>query len=152
MSSRILIRYRFTNKRHSTTIGTIGLPRLARALLTLIGSCRVYYVFNIKARSPFSILLLQSLCWGNNLFEFACLRKILFTFWYHGFFYQRWWASSSFGCLLLDPRLGIIAGIYFDTRWVDPNGVCSAVGTHSPRDTGKYSISSLSSFLMTVYV
>ena len=27
---------RFTNKRHSTTIGTIGLPRLARALLTLI--------------------------------------------------------------------------------------------------------------------
>ena len=28
---------RFTNKRHSTTIGTIGLPRLARALLTLIG-------------------------------------------------------------------------------------------------------------------
>ena len=28
---------RFTNERHSTTIGTIGLPRLARALLTLIG-------------------------------------------------------------------------------------------------------------------
>ena len=28
---------RFTNKCHSTTIGTIGLPRLARALLTLIG-------------------------------------------------------------------------------------------------------------------
>ena len=27
---------RFTNERHSTTIGTIGLPRLARALLTLI--------------------------------------------------------------------------------------------------------------------
>ena len=33
----------------STTIGTIGLPRLARALLTLIGSCRICYVFLIKA-------------------------------------------------------------------------------------------------------
>ena len=30
VSSYILIRYRFTNKRHSTTIGKIGLPRLAR--------------------------------------------------------------------------------------------------------------------------
>ena len=28
---------RFTNERHSTTIGTIGLLRLARDLLTLIG-------------------------------------------------------------------------------------------------------------------
>ena len=28
---------RFTNERHSTTIETIGLSRLARALLTLIG-------------------------------------------------------------------------------------------------------------------
>ena len=53
---------RFTNERHSTTIGTIGLPRLARSLLTLIGSCRIYSVFKIKAGSPFSILLLQSLC------------------------------------------------------------------------------------------
>ena len=26
----MLIRYRFTNERHSTTIGTIDLPRLAR--------------------------------------------------------------------------------------------------------------------------
>ena len=40
---------RFTNKCHSTTIGTIGLPRLARSLLTLIGSCRIYSVFQIKA-------------------------------------------------------------------------------------------------------
>ena len=53
---------RFTNKRHSTTIGTIGLPRLARSLLTLIVSCRIYSVFQIKAGSPFSILLLQSVC------------------------------------------------------------------------------------------
>ena len=30
LTSCILIRYRFTNERHSTTIGTIGLPRLAR--------------------------------------------------------------------------------------------------------------------------
>ena len=50
---------RFTNERHSTTIGTIGLPRLARALLTLIGSCRIYYVFNIKARSPFALHLIK---------------------------------------------------------------------------------------------
>ena len=28
--SSILLRDRFTNERHSTTIGTIGLPRLAR--------------------------------------------------------------------------------------------------------------------------
>ena len=35
----ILIWIRFTNERHSTTIGTIGRPKLARALLTLIGSC-----------------------------------------------------------------------------------------------------------------
>ena len=47
---------RFTNERHSTTIGTIGLPRLARALLTLIGSCRIYYVFNIKARVIMQLL------------------------------------------------------------------------------------------------
>ena len=58
----ILIRYRFTNERHPTSIGTIGLPRLARALLTLIGSCRIYYVFNIKARFLSNILFLQSLC------------------------------------------------------------------------------------------
>ena len=64
----ILIWIRFTNERHSTTIGTIGLPRLARALLTLIGSCRVYYVFNIKARFLFSILLLSQTP-VNNIFE-----------------------------------------------------------------------------------
>ena len=49
VSSCILIRYRFTNKRQSRTIKTIALPRLARALLTLIGSCRTYYLFKIKA-------------------------------------------------------------------------------------------------------
>ena len=39
---------RFTNERRlSTSIETIGLPRLARALLTLIGSCRIYSVFQI---------------------------------------------------------------------------------------------------------
>ena len=40
---------RFTNERHSTSIGTIGLHRLARALLALIGSGRIFYVFKIKA-------------------------------------------------------------------------------------------------------
>ena len=48
---------RFTNERHSTTIGTIGLPRLARALLTLIGSCRIYSIFQIKAGSYPSVSL-----------------------------------------------------------------------------------------------
>ena len=40
---------RFTNERLSTSIETIGLPRLARVLLTLIDSCRIYSVFQIKA-------------------------------------------------------------------------------------------------------
>ena len=39
---------RFTNERLSTSIEAIGLPRRARALLTLIGSCRIYSVFHIK--------------------------------------------------------------------------------------------------------
>ena len=60
MSFCILIRYRFTNERLSTLIETIGLPRLARALLTLIGSCRICYVFKIKAGSPFNILFFQA--------------------------------------------------------------------------------------------
>ena len=38
VSSCILIRYRFTNKRRSSTMKTIRLPGLARSLLTLIGS------------------------------------------------------------------------------------------------------------------
>ena len=40
---------KYTNERLSTSIETIGLPRLPRALLTLIGSYRIYYVFKIKA-------------------------------------------------------------------------------------------------------
>ena len=40
---------RFTNEHLSTTIETLGLPRLSRSLLTLIGSCRIYSVFQIKA-------------------------------------------------------------------------------------------------------
>ena len=47
--------------------GAIGLPRLARSLLTLIGSWRIYYVFKIKARIPFNILFLK--------FQFA-LKKV----------------------------------------------------------------------------
>ena len=50
---------RFTNERLSNTIGAIGLPRLARCLLTLIGSWRIYYVYKIKARLPFNILFLK---------------------------------------------------------------------------------------------
>ena len=42
---------RFTNERLCTTIGTIGLPKLAWALLVLIGSCRIYFVFQTKADS-----------------------------------------------------------------------------------------------------
>ena len=40
---------RFTIEHLSTTIETLGLPRLARSLLTLIGSCRIYSIFQIKA-------------------------------------------------------------------------------------------------------
>ena len=40
-------------------IGTIGMPRLAQGLLTLIGSCRIYYVFRIKVCLPFNILFLK---------------------------------------------------------------------------------------------
>ena len=40
---------RFTNERFSTSIETIGLPRLARVLLTLIDSCRIYSVFQNKS-------------------------------------------------------------------------------------------------------
>ena len=57
--SSILIKWiGFYNERLFTWIGTIGLPRRARALLTLIGSCRIYSIFQIKAGSPISILLL----------------------------------------------------------------------------------------------
>ena len=35
---KCLIRYRVTNKRHSSTMKTIRLPALARALLTPFGS------------------------------------------------------------------------------------------------------------------
>ena len=45
----LLIRYRLTTERLSTSIETIDLPRLAPSLLILIGSCRMYYVFKIKA-------------------------------------------------------------------------------------------------------
>ena len=40
---------RLTNERLSTSIETIVLPRLARALLTLIGLCRIYFMFKTKA-------------------------------------------------------------------------------------------------------
>ena len=39
-----------SNERLSYTIGAINLPRLARSLLTVIGSCRIYDLFKIKAR------------------------------------------------------------------------------------------------------
>ena len=39
--------------------------------------------------------------------------------------------------LFLNPRIGTFDPVYFDSGRVDPNGVCSAVGTHSPRDTSE---------------
>ena len=71
---------------------------------------------------------------GSNLFEFACLRKRWLTFYHNGFYYQRWWASSSFGRLFLDPRMETFDPVYFNSRWVDPNGVCSAIRTNSRSD------------------
>ena len=61
--------------------------RLARSLLTLIGSCRAYDLFKIKAgRFRIAIVLAIALL-GSNLFEFVCLRNRL-TFYHHGFYYQ----------------------------------------------------------------
>ena len=97
-------------------------------------SCRTYDLFKIKAgrfRKRYRS------CNGfvrSNLFEFVCLRKHLLTFYHHGLYYKRWWASSSFGRLFLDPRMGTFDPVYFNSRWVDPNDVCSAIGTNRRRD------------------
>ena len=64
----------------SYSIGTISLLRLARSLLTLIVSCTICYVFKIKAGRLERIMVLAIALLVNNLFEFACLRKRLFTF------------------------------------------------------------------------
>ena len=42
---------------------------------------------------------------GNNLFEFVCLRKRLFTFYHHCFCCRCSQISSCFGRLFLDPRM-----------------------------------------------
>ena len=52
----------------SRTMETIRLLGLAWALLNLIGSREIYYVFKIKARSPFSILFLSQTR-VNNIFS-----------------------------------------------------------------------------------
>ena len=54
------------NKHQSRTMKTINLPKLARSLLTLIGSWKIYHVFNIKLRSPFSMLFLSQ-TQGTNI-------------------------------------------------------------------------------------
>ena len=54
------------------------MPRLARALLTLIGSCRIYYVFKIKARLPFNILLLQVSLLGKKICSSSLVRENVF--------------------------------------------------------------------------
>ena len=118
---------------------TIGLPRFARALLTRIGSCRIHFIFQIKAgrfrkrycscnrfagkiylrdfqfiRNRFIVkmacltvkdikaalnacvtvhdweMLTESIQIPEVILPFACLRKRLFTFYHHGFYYQRW--------------------------------------------------------------
>ena len=58
VDSYIQIRYRFTNERHSQTI---NFPMLARSLLTLIDSCRIYYVFKIKSGH-----ISKALCQGKK--------------------------------------------------------------------------------------
>ena len=133
------MRYRFTNEHLSTTIGTIGLPMLARALLTLIGSCRIYYIFKIKA-GRFRKRYLSRNRFAKETIRVCVFEKILFTFIHHCFRYRCQWLASSFELLFLDPWLGTSDRIYFNSRRVDPNSVCSAVGTHSARNTGKYSI------------
>ena len=63
---------RFTYERLSTIISTIGLARLAGALLTLIGSCRIFFVFKIKVGTLRKRYLS---CNRFAKFEFACLTK-----------------------------------------------------------------------------
>ena len=58
----LLIRYRLTNERLSTSIETIDLPSLARSLLILTGSCRIYYVFQNSGQFSKALSFLQSLC------------------------------------------------------------------------------------------
>ena len=48
MPSHKLVRYRSTNERLPYSIETIDLPEVARTLLTLIGSGRIYSIFQIK--------------------------------------------------------------------------------------------------------
>ena len=63
---------------------TIGLPRLARSLITLIGYSRIYYLFQYNARFPsvksFSAYHLQGkLLLRSFLFETLSSVKIAFT-------------------------------------------------------------------------
>ena len=71
MPSFILIRYRFTNDRLSTSIETIGRPLLARSLLTLI----FIYVFKTKACLPFNILFLQVSLLGKKSYYYQYFLK-----------------------------------------------------------------------------
>ena len=54
---------RFTNERYSRTMKTINLSKRARALLTLIGSWKIYHVFKMKAHFLLVASLLQFVCW-----------------------------------------------------------------------------------------
>ena len=47
----IIVIISITNEGLPYTIGIIGLPRLARALINLIGSWRICYVIQLKAGS-----------------------------------------------------------------------------------------------------
>ena len=50
------------------------------------------------------------------MFEFACLRKRLFTFYHHGFQYRCSRITGSFGRLFLDPRKGNI--LFSAKNWI----------------------------------
>ena len=73
---------------------TIGLSRLACSIPTLICSCSIYYVFKIKADSFWKRYLSYNRLLGNNLFEFACLRKRAFTFYHHSLFFKQYLLSG----------------------------------------------------------
>ena len=106
-----LVRYKFTNVGLSTTIGTIGLPRLARSLLTLIRSCRFCYVFQIKVGSFWKHYRSYNRFAEKQFLWARLFGKILVTFWYHGFYYRCQWVASSFGCLFFDLWLGNILSV-----------------------------------------
>ena len=82
MSSCILIRDRFTNERHSTSIGTIGLPRLARFSDRLLKENRNKRSDHLARRETVSYILFsaKTQIYINKTHTESGVEKSLFQF------------------------------------------------------------------------